>query len=94
MMIELNDALYRKPQDIVEYPDEIASALIELLDNDFDKVSDEVTNIHRDDIIEGLYYIRTCAENDHNSSYFRALYNLLALVTQNYDFNLRKEKAA
>ena len=67
----------RFPEDIQEYPQEIAETLISIIEEyapleDKDKITAELEN--------GLYYLRACAENSYNSDYFRVFYSILAKI--------------
>ena len=69
------------PADISEYPQEIAETLIQLIEkheevDDKDTLTEELEN--------GIYYIRTCAENSYNFDYFRILYSTLAKIAEIY----------
>ena len=69
---------------MVNYPVDIAAALIDLIGR-----AEEVgyNGIQDPDVIErylidGLYYLRACAENDYNSDYFRVLYSALSKLCE------------
>ena len=67
----------RFPEDIQEYPQEIAETLISIIENmrpleDKNKITAELEN--------GLYHLRTCAENSYNCDYFRVFYSVLAKI--------------
>ena len=71
-MIELK----KKPASYSDiYSDEIAQRLLQLAGIDASgEVFEELEN--------GVYYVKNCAENSMNKDYFRVLYNVLAEVTQ------------
>ena len=64
------------PCDIIDYPEDIASAFKSLLSDE------DITEDTRQSIIDGLYYIRACAENECNHKYFRVLYAVLAKISE------------
>lgn len=68
--------LKKKPANYSEiYPEEIAKRLLQLAGIDASKeIFEELEN--------GVYYVKNCAENGMNKDYFRVLYNVLAEVTQ------------
>ena len=77
------------PKDIIEYPDDIAEALLKIIEQFEDIGQDESTaELERTEIknqlIEGLYHIRTIAENEYNIDYFRVLYCTLAKLAEKY----------
>jgi len=69
----------RFPTDIFEYPEEIADTFINLINEDI-----EDKDNYRTALIDGIYYVRTCAENSFNFDYFRVLYNTMAKIAEKY----------
>lgn len=41
------------------------------------------TDFDKEKIIDAIYWLKTAAENEHNSDSFRQLYNLLAAINEN-----------
>lgn len=64
------------------YPDEIADALIDASSNDYEKENGITPD--RAELIDAIDYIKSCAENEYNSDYFRTLYTALSNLTRYY----------
>lgn len=73
--------LNKYPIDVFEYPDEIAGVLVKMI-QEHDEISD--IELIEKELVDGIYHIRTCAENSYNYDYFRILYTVLAKITENY----------
>lgn len=69
------------PKDIIDYPEDIAAAIKSLLADTDAEIGEETQK----ELVDGLYYLRACAENEHNSNYFRVLYAVLAKLSEFYN---------
>jgi hypothetical protein len=89
-MMNKDDFKMKYPIDIDEYPNEIAETLLSMIQKHDD--IDDMEEIEKE-LVDGIYYVRTCAENSYNSDYFRVLYSVLAKITENYGmFQTRSEE--
>ena len=55
----------------------VNNMFLEYRDMDFDL---EYEKELKQQLTDGLYYLKTCAENEHNASYFVALYSVLGTI--------------
>lgn len=64
-------------------PDDIANALVKLVDFGNDTESE---NQAKDHLTDALYYLDAICQNKYNSDYFRTFYNVLATIADKSAF--------